>query len=718
VKRIGTAMIVKNESAVIRRCLESLVPMVDYFLIVDTGSADGTQRVIRDFLSEHGLAGDVVDEPWKDFAHNRTSALTRLRANREIDYALIIDADDELVLEDGFDPKQFKAEMDRDLYDVVIQYGANRYHRPQILRNSAAFFYRGVLHEFVEGPPEGFSRADAAGFHIRIRGGGARSQDHAKFARDAETLERALDTESDPLLVSRYTFYLAQSYRDCGQKQKALDNYLKRSTQGFWIEEVFVSLYEAAKLRTALGHPADQVIATFLAASAAVPARAEALHGTSRYCRGIGRFDEALELARKGLERPQPPTGLFIETWIYDYGLADEAAIAAFHTGAHRESLDACLRMLAGGKLPASEVQRVAANASRAASAIDAPAEKARAPRRQRDFEGSSTSSYGRWSVHPPRTAPNAGIDRAAIQRLLQEIGTGLLFGGDSTAAIERLISSGAPAAEARRIIESAVADPLIVNGREMAFMLRRRDWLLQSLERLQSLSSRAKKLERRGDLSGGEFLELFYARNRPVIMEGELEAWPARAKWTLPFFEEAFKVLPGGSGAVVARDQKSVEIAMEDAAFAMFADDIRRLPKFLDETMPPRGGKALILQAGAFTPLSYDPRNKLMAQISGRAQLKLAAAGAVSKVYNRRGFESEVADLDALGPEGAARFPLIARLKVHTIDLDPGEIAFVPMAWWHQYRAIDPGICVHLVNFRWPNDMDEAYPSTPDGQA
>jgi hypothetical protein len=197
--------------------------------------------------------------------------------------------------------------------------------------------------------------------------------------------------------------------------------------------------------------------------------------------------------------------------------------------------------------------------------------------------------------------------------------------------------------------------------------------------------------------------------------MEGELETWPARAKWTLPFFKEAFRVLPGGSGAVVTRDQKSVEIAMEDAAFAPLASDVRRLPKFLDETMPPRGGKVRVSQAGAFVPLSYDPQNKLVAQISGRAQLKLAAAGDVSKVYNRHGFESEVADLDALGPEGAARFPLLARLKVHTIDLDSGEIAFVPMAWWHQYRAIEPGICVQLFNFRWPNDMNDTYPRAPD---
>ena len=56
------------------------------------------------------------------------------------------------------------------------------------------------------------------------------------------SLRNALATETDPFLVSRYTFYLAQSYRDCGEREKSLANYLKRADLGFWNEEVYVSL--------------------------------------------------------------------------------------------------------------------------------------------------------------------------------------------------------------------------------------------------------------------------------------------------------------------------------------------------------------------------------------------------------------------------------------------------------------------------------------------
>lgn len=63
---------------------------------------------------------------------------------------------------------------------------------------------------------------------LRINHDGARRRDPLTYQRDA------------------YTFYLAQSYRDCGETEKALAAYLSRAELGFWLEEVFISLYMAA----------------------------------------------------------------------------------------------------------------------------------------------------------------------------------------------------------------------------------------------------------------------------------------------------------------------------------------------------------------------------------------------------------------------------------------------------------------------------------------
>ena len=43
-------MIVKNESRVIKRCLESVKGFIDYWVIVDTGSEDGTQDMIKKII--------------------------------------------------------------------------------------------------------------------------------------------------------------------------------------------------------------------------------------------------------------------------------------------------------------------------------------------------------------------------------------------------------------------------------------------------------------------------------------------------------------------------------------------------------------------------------------------------------------------------------------------------------------------------------------------
>ena len=66
-KTVGLCMIVKNEAQTILRALDSVRTFVDYVLVEDTGSTDGTQTIIRDYLRAHGLPGEVFDEPWRDF---------------------------------------------------------------------------------------------------------------------------------------------------------------------------------------------------------------------------------------------------------------------------------------------------------------------------------------------------------------------------------------------------------------------------------------------------------------------------------------------------------------------------------------------------------------------------------------------------------------------------------------------------------------------------
>ena len=347
-------MIVKNEAAVIRRCLDSVLPIIDHWVIVDTGSTDGTQDIIRAHL--HDLPGELYERPWRDFAHNRTEALALARGKS--DYTFIIDADD--TLEIALDTPM--PALTANSYALEIDDTATVYPRTQLVRSAMPWRYEGVLHEYLTCDGPAWAEHLSA-IRMRRNHDGARRKDPQTYLRDVVLLERALRTETAPFLCARYQFYLAQSYRDCGMPESAMEHYLARAELGFWQEEVFISLYNVAQLKEQLDHPDQEVIDAYLRATDALPTRAEALHGASRLCRNKGRNEEGYEFAKRGLEIPMPSDALFVEPWIYETGLLDEFAVNAYWSGRYRDCLDASLKILETDKISDADRQRVTANA-------------------------------------------------------------------------------------------------------------------------------------------------------------------------------------------------------------------------------------------------------------------------------------------------------------------------------------------------------------------
>lgn len=359
---LGLCMIVKNEAAVMRRCLDSVLPLLNYALIVDTGSSDGTQEVIRKYLHEKQLPGAVLQEPWRDFAYNRSFALQKLREQQHIDYGLMIDADEILVFEPEFDAGAFKRQLSCDIYDIETRYGNLVYWRPQLVSNRLPFSYRGVLHEYLD-IQQPFTRAKAQGFFNHPLQDSARSHNPRKFQDDAALLEKALQHETDPFLIARYHFYLAQSYRDSGEHEKSLQHYLQRSRLGYWQEEIYVSLLNAARQKEAQGFGDADIIQSYLDAYEALPSRLEALHDAVRFCRLRGKYQQGYLLAKHALGLAAPTDGLFIEHWINDYGLLDEFSIVAYWAGHYQPAWDACLKLWNSPALPDEHRPRVLENA-------------------------------------------------------------------------------------------------------------------------------------------------------------------------------------------------------------------------------------------------------------------------------------------------------------------------------------------------------------------
>jgi glycosyltransferase involved in cell wall biosynthesis len=186
-------MIVKNEASVIRRCIDSVRPIVDHWVIVDTGSTDDTQDIIRAHL--HDLPGELHERPWRDFAHNRSEALQLARGRS--DYTLIIDADDMLEIA----PNTVLPALSADSYMLEIANAGIVYQRMQLVRSALAWRYEGVLHEFLACDGVGPS-GQLSGIRMRCSHDGARRKDPQTYRRDAAVLETTSIRTTTPQLTS------------------------------------------------------------------------------------------------------------------------------------------------------------------------------------------------------------------------------------------------------------------------------------------------------------------------------------------------------------------------------------------------------------------------------------------------------------------------------------------------------------------------------------
>ena len=350
---VGLCMIVRNESHVIERCLATVRGFIDHWTIVDTGSTDDTREKIRAALK--GIPGTLHEREWRNFGHNRSEALALAR--QHADYSFVIDADERLDVPANFAWPPLMA----DNYRLLHANGSNRYWRTSLVCNRLAWRYVGVLHEYIE--------ADGSGPTLNLNGpvvwgyfDGGRSVGLStieKYARDARTLEAALQDEPDN---ARYQFYLAQSYRDSKQTGKAIEAYLKRAGMGGWQEEVWYSLQQVAALQVEAAAPPDTVIASYLRAHEARPERAESLCDLARYLRLRERYALAYVFAARARAIPRPTDLLFLAEDVYAWRALDEYAVSAYWVGDFTGSADACRRLLASRETPADQRDRIEKN--------------------------------------------------------------------------------------------------------------------------------------------------------------------------------------------------------------------------------------------------------------------------------------------------------------------------------------------------------------------
>ena len=268
---------------------------------------------------------------------------------------------------------------------------------------------------------------------------------------------------------------------------------------------------------------------------------------------------------------------------------------------------------------------------------------------------------------------------------------------------------------------------------------LQKRDWTLNIASRLDKLLPAS--LPRRARLSGEDFLREHYTANRPVIITGMLDDCAARSKWTLEWLAAQFadRLVEAQFGRNSDADYEMNSIAHKRemrfadyiqllqsqgrsndfymtannhsrnrAALAELWKDVPHLPDYL---APPTEADGFLWlgPAGTITRFHHDLTNNFMMQIVGRKHIKLIAPWETPRLRNHRHCFTPIDGRDL------SQHPELQDITVLDCTLEPGEILFLPVGWWHYVEALDVSITIAATNFRWDNRYVDSYPADHD---
>ena len=335
-------MIVKNENHVIKRCLSSVKKIIDYWVIVDTGSNDGTQQTIKEFMSD--IPGELYECPWVNFAYNRNVALDF--AKNKGDYILFIDADDYLKMSASF----VMPTLDQDYYFAAWHVMDDINRHLLLFNNRLDWRWKGVVHERPE-CPDAKTSDDIEGLILVSTQDGMRSKDlRQKYLDDALVLEQAI--RDDPENRSNF-FYLAMSYDFAQEYASALKIFEKRAVMGGCELEVFASLYRIGFLQEQLGMPSHEWINRYIQAHLYRPTRAEPLFCLASYFLKIGCCFLGYLISKYAVSASLINDYFYSRSSLYDYELLCLYAECSYKMGHCNEACYALSRALDAESLPA-----------------------------------------------------------------------------------------------------------------------------------------------------------------------------------------------------------------------------------------------------------------------------------------------------------------------------------------------------------------------------
>ena len=326
-------MIVRNEGHVIGRCLESVKPYIDHWVIADTGSNDNTVEVIEETLSD--IPGELHKIDFDDYVSTRNRAFEL--THDSADYVLLIDPDMTLsVSEEGF-----KDGLELDGYYVKTE-GNPRSYNLRLVHSAFAWAHIGAINEFlVSRDAKRIEKLDA--LSVVHHEDGREHQVRTDTAR--QLLEAAL--ESDP----NDNHALFNLGRHCFQNQQwrdAIDFYQRfLGCDSHWDEEwVWHARYQIAMAHELLNSPESVFVQAYLDAYLSRPVRAEPLYQLGRYYRERENYLMAEIYAGKAMEMDLPGDLFELDTMVYKWSLPVEHSLICYRLGRHDRAVRSANRAL------------------------------------------------------------------------------------------------------------------------------------------------------------------------------------------------------------------------------------------------------------------------------------------------------------------------------------------------------------------------------------
>ncbi|XP_027719001.1 bifunctional peptidase and arginyl-hydroxylase JMJD5 isoform X1 [Vombatus ursinus] len=221
-------------------------------------------------------------------------------------------------------------------------------------------------------------------------------------------------------------------------------------------------------------------------------------------------------------------------------------------------------------------------------------------------------------------------------------------------------------------------------------------------------------------------FRKNYLVPQKPVILEGIANHWPCMKKWSLDYIQEiaGCRTVPVELGSKYTDEEWSQSLMTVNEFISKYIvnkqNDIGylaqhqlfdQIPELKQDICIPdycclgNGEEEDITinawfgPAGTISPLHQDPQQNFLAQVLGRKYIQLYSPEESEFLYpHETQLLHNTSQVDVENPN-LIKFPKFTKASYQSCILNPGQILFIPVKYWHYVRALDISFSV---SFWW----------------